>query len=140
MPIVDGLIEPVNLRYAAGPGSGPMTVPAVMTDLSAGGMSFVLFCEPPHAKVLEMDLNLPGLEHIPIEGRILWVKTKGSTHVVGIAFVKIRRKDQERIGRMAADYTDCETRIALRLPEVCVRECTFHSLCQKAQKQPLWPA
>lgn len=138
VPIVDGLVEPVNLRYAASPTSGSMTVPAVMTDLSAGGMCFVLFCEPPHAKVLELDLSLPGLDHIPVEGKILWVKSKGETYLVGIAFVKIRKKDHALIGRMASDYTDCETRIGLHLPEACVRTCAFHNLCKKPQKEPFW--
>ncbi|MBI4052064.1 MAG: PilZ domain-containing protein [Elusimicrobia bacterium] len=140
-PVVSHLIEPVNLRYELSNtnGSQETAQPAVLTNLSAGGLLIVTFMEPPHAKRLEMDINLPGLHHILIEGKIIRIHTKGEVHTVAIAFTKIAEKDKNNINRMAQDYVDCDTRISLNLPEACVPTCTCHLLCSKPQKAPHWP-
>lgn len=138
IPLTNGLLEPINLRFDAETGS-PMTVPAVITGLSEGGMSLVTFTEPPRAKRFEMDLDLPGLGHVPISAKVLWVHTKGPTYAVGMSFMKIARKDMASIKEMVQDYLDCETRISLGLPEACVPTCTFHRLCEKPQKAKHFP-
>ena len=148
--VMGKMMEPITLRYAlpklpkgekARKVTTPeqMTQPAIMTNLSAGGMQLITFLAPPHAKKLDMMLNLPGLFHMPVVGRVVRVLEKGETFVVGIQFVKISTKHQKHIDRMAVDNLDCDTRVSLRLPEACVRDCTFHSLCHKAQKAPHWP-
>jgi len=137
-PILDGLLEPINLRYPS-PNGGHRTIPAILTNLSAGGMSMVTFTEPPHARRFEMDLNLPGLHHIPIQAKVTWVHTKGDVYAVGMVFVKIHRKDQVLLRHMGQDFQDCETRIGLSLPEACVPTCSFHRLCKKPQKAPQFP-
>ncbi|MBI3565847.1 MAG: PilZ domain-containing protein [Elusimicrobia bacterium] len=132
--VVEGMIEPITLEMAA----AQKTQPAIMTDLSAGGMSLLVFCEPPHAKTFEMVLSIPGLERTPIEASIVRVHQKGETYSLGLSFVKIAKKVQDRIAAMADDNADCETRVALRLPEACVPDCKFHSLCAKSVKAPHW--
>jgi len=139
IPILGGVVEPINLRFTNDAGVGAATVPAIITDLSEGGMSMVTFTEPPHAKVFEMDLNLPGLHHIPITARVLWVHTKGPTYAVGMTFTKIAKKDQQVLKQMIQDFQDCETRLGLNLPEACVPDCTFHRLCEKPQKAKHFP-
>lgn len=139
LPIMDGVLEPIDLRFAPEDGKAAISVPAILTNISAGGMSLVTFTEPPRAKCIQMDLHLPGLHHIPVEARITWVHTKGETYALGMAFEKIQKKDMECLQRMADDFTDCETRIQLNLPEACVPNCTYHPLCKKAQKAPHWP-
>lgn len=145
--VVEGMVEPITINFdepAAGRArgvKGPPTAknqPAILTDLSAGGMSLILFLEPPRTRTLEMVLNLPGLTKIPIEGKVVRVNEKGQTFNVGIAFTKISKKHQAQINEMAQDHLDCETRVALRLPEACVSDCTFHTLCAKPQKAPHW--
>ena len=143
--VVGNLIEPITLRYALPKERGgkrvvtpeTMTQPAILTNLSAGGMQLITFLAPPHAKRLDMKLTLPGLE-LPVTGRVVRVTEKGETFVVGIQFVKIQKKDQKRINDMAADNFDCDTRLSLALPESCVRECRFNRLCHKTQKSPHW--
>jgi len=135
--VVEGMIEPITLQLA---GAGSKSQPAIMTDLSAGGMSLLMFSEPPHAKTFEMVLAIPGLDRVPIEAAVVRVLQKGETYKVGLAFTKIAKKAQERIEAMAVDNADCETRVALRLPEACVPDCRFHSLCAKPVKAPHWPA
>lgn len=136
LPVVEGLIEPITLRLEDG--KSPRNQPAILTNLSAGGMSLVMFAEPPHARKLEMVLSLPGIE-IPVEAKVIRISEKGQTFNVGITFTKISKKHQSQISRLAQDFGDCETRLALHLPEACVPDCTFNKLCMKPQKAPHWP-
>jgi len=151
--VVNDLIEPIVLSYA--PDKKPKktkgkqrkepiakhlkTQPAILTSLSAGGMSLITFLAPPHAKTFKMTLTIPGLDNLPIEGQVVRVSAKGETYQVGIEFTKIAKKFQNQITRMAHDNVDCNTRVGLGLPEACVPDCSFHLLCTKAQKSPHWP-
>lgn len=142
-PVVENMIEPITLRYTAPEKPGhhnnePKVQPAILTNLSAGGMSILTFVEPPHAKSFAMDLKLPGI-HVPVEAKVVRVHSKGETHNVGIEFTKIQKKHQTQINDMANHNIDCETRISLSLPEVCVKDCTFNLLCHKLQKSAHWP-
>ena len=132
--VVEGMIEPITLEM----GEKSKSQPAIMTDLSAGGMSLLIFCEPPHTKKFEMILSIPGLDRTPIEAALVRVHQKGETYSIGLSFTKIAKKFQERIAAMADDHADCETRISLRLPEACVPDCHFHMLCAKPVKAPHW--
>ena len=125
--VVDGMIEPITLEME-GMDASNKKVPAIMTDLSAGGMSLLMFMEPPHTKSFQMTLSLPGLEGVPIQASVARVHQKGETYSVGLSFVKIPRDAQKRIEKMAEDSADCETRTALRLPDACGPDCPFHSL------------
>lgn len=132
--VVEGMIEPITLQL----GGDGKAQPVIMTDLSAGGLSLLMFCEPPHSKNFDMVLAIPGLDRVTIEASIVRVHQKGETYSIGLSFTKIARKFQERIAAMADDNADCETRVALRLPEACVPDCRFHSLCAKPVKAPHW--
>src|SRR5581483_2308332 len=118
-PVVEGLIEPINLQIAQPDSKAAQakSQPAILTNLSAGGMSLLTFIEPPHAKVFDMEFGLPGLDHVPVEGKVVRVHAKGQTFNVGIQFTKISKKHQQQINNMAGDHLDCETRISLSLPE-----------------------
>ncbi|MEK7383046.1 MAG: PilZ domain-containing protein [Elusimicrobiota bacterium] len=137
--VVEGMVEPITLQFAA-EDCVKKSQPVIMTDLSAGGMSLLMFVEPPHAKSFEMVLSIPGLDHAPIEASVARVHQKGETYSVGLHFLKIAKKAQERIESMSDDNADCETRMSLRLPEACVPHCHFHALCAKPVKAPHWPA
>ena len=113
--------------------------PAILSDLSAGGMRLITFMAPPHTKELNIILKLSGIKEIPVTGRISWVKDKGGVFMNGIAFTGISPDDKKRINDMAEDYSDCDTRFALKLPEVCVETCRANGLCNKPQKdEPLF--
>ena len=137
--VVEGMVEPITLQFTTDD-SAKKSQPVIMTDLSAGGMSLLMFIEPPHAKSFEMVLAIPGLDNAPIEATVVRVHQKGETYSVGLNFLKIAKKAQERIETMADDNADCETRLSLRLPEACVPTCHFHALCAKTMKAPYWPA
>lgn len=138
LPVVEGMIEPITVQFggdATRPGDAP-SQPAILTNLSAGGMSLLMFLEPPHTKRLDMVLTIPGLDGIAIAGRVVRVHQRGPTYNVGISFTQISKKHQEQICRMAEDHGDCDTRIGLKLPEVCVERCSFRALCAKPHKTP----
>ena len=133
--VVEGMIEPITLDMGTEHGHSQ---PAIMTDLSAGGLSLLMFCEPPHTKSLQMLITIPGLDRVPVEAAIIRVLQKGETYSVGLSFTKISKKIQDRIAAMADDNADCETRVSLRLPEACVPDCSFHTFCAKPVKAPHW--
>lgn len=145
-PVVEGLIEPINLQFDGPKGAGALespkpaleSQPAILTNLSAGGMSLLTFVEPPRAKAFVLKIGLAGI-NIPVEGRVVRINAKGQTFNVGIQFTRIAKKHRKQISDMAADHSDCETRISLTLPEACVPDCRFHWLCHKPQKAPHWP-
>ncbi len=134
-PVMEGMIEPITLQLE-GSGSAPRNQPAILTNLSAGGMSLVLFAEPPRTRRFEMILSLPGLSEVPVEGKVVHINEKGQTYKVGISFTKISKKHQNQIVSMAQDHMDCDTRVSLGLPEACVPKCHFNALCMKPQKDP----
>ncbi len=138
-PIVEGLVEPIEVAWTEDEAGEGRKMPAVLTDLSAGGMSILTFIEPPHTRRIYLQINLPGLDNVAVEARVLRVHTKGQIFTLGLEFVKIHKRHQEKITHMAEDYNDCETRIALKLPEACVPNCRCHAFCSKPQKSAHWP-
>lgn len=125
--VVEGMVEPITLELE-GPDSTMRKQPAIMTDLSAGGISLLMFVEPPHTKSFQMTLSIPTLEGVPIEAAVVRVHQKGETYSVGLAFRKIPREAQKSIEKMAEDSADCQTRTSLGLPDACGADCPFHSL------------
>ncbi|UPT72940.1 MAG: PilZ domain-containing protein [Elusimicrobiota bacterium] len=125
--VVEGMVEPITLELE-GPDSTSRKQPAIMTDLSAGGISLLMFVEPPHSKSFMMTLSIPGLDDVSIEAGVVRVHQKGETYSVGLAFRKIPRDAQKRIEKMAEDSADCQTRVSLGLPDACGSDCPFHSL------------
>lgn len=125
--IVEGMIEPITLELD-GVDEGMRKQPAILTDLSAGGMSLLMFMAPPSAKSFQMTLSIPGLDGVPIAASVVRVHKKGDTYSVGLSFAKISKEAVKRIEKMADDSADCQTRTALGLPDACGDDCPFHSL------------
>ncbi|HBA61171.1 MAG TPA: hypothetical protein DCZ92_10215 [Elusimicrobia bacterium] len=135
LPILHGILEPVEIEFFTVDAHGhPIPQPAILVDLSAGGMRLITFMAPPHTKELNIVLKLNGMKGVPLTGKISWVKEKGGVFMNGISFSQISHDDKKRINEMAEDYSDCDTRYALKLPEVCVETCRGHHLCNKPQK------
>jgi len=133
LPILHGILEPVEIEFFT-KDADTKPQPAILSDLSAGGMRLITFLEPPHSKTLNIVLKIDNLKEMPVNGEISWVKRKGEVYMVGISFTSISKENKEKINNMAEDYADCDTRIALKLPEVCVETCKAHSLCNKPHK------
>jgi hypothetical protein len=138
LPMLHGILEPVDVLFSNKADAGKSRPqPAILEDLSAGGMRLITFLEPPHSNELNIILKLAGIKEIPLIGVISWVKEKGGVFMSGISFTSISPDDRKRINEMAEDYADCDTRMILKLPEVCVETCSAHGLCNKPQKDDL---
>ena len=61
-PIIEGLVEPIEVVWYDDKQRQSKRQPAVLTNLSAGGMSLVTFLEPPHTKRIFLELSLPQLK------------------------------------------------------------------------------
>ncbi|MBI3289654.1 MAG: PilZ domain-containing protein, partial [Elusimicrobia bacterium] len=94
--VVEGMIEPITLELD-GPEATGQKQPAIMTDLSAGGVSLLMFVEPPHTKSFSMTISIPGLDSVPIEASVVRVHQKGETYSVALTFKKIPREAQRHI-------------------------------------------
>jgi hypothetical protein len=53
---------------------------------------------------------------------------------LGINFTEIDTLDSKKINRVAIDFTDCDNKVALGANDVCKKECSYFSLCDKKQK------
>lgn len=131
IPLLKNIAEPVNIRIPSLNGSAQ---PAVMVDLSSGGMSFILFSSVPVKVHVVMILDLPGLKGAKVEGHVVRVEEKGDTAKVAIAFSAIKPETAHRIDQMAHDHNSCESRIALVAEKICYASCHYWDLCGKPQK------
>ena len=113
--------------------------PAVLVDLSAGGLSMICFALPQIAKDLTFRLSLPGLVNAKLKGKIIRARRKGETYQVGIAFTEFQDKWAHLISKLAKAYTVCEERLQQGDRNFCFRECAFWSLCQKEEKTRVFP-
>ena len=73
----------------------------IMLDLSAGGCQLESSLTIARGQLLELRIAVPGLESpLMIDGaRVQWV----SGQLIGLAFVRIRKTEQQRLDRVIAD-------------------------------------
>lgn len=133
LPMLSNLVQPVNLVYKTEEGK-ELSVLGVLSDLSASGMRLIVFLEAPFSNNITLTLDLPTIGKVDIKGRTTWMKQKETVFTLGIEFTEIPEPQARKISALAADYADCDTRILLRLPEVCVPTCKANALCNKIQK------
>lgn len=113
---------------------GGKALPGVLVELSAGGMAILTFTSIPVGTEINLSLDLPGLKTHELAGRIVWSLAKGEMWRLGIAFDKINPIDFRHINRMGFDYSDCSTKLALGVSDVCSDKCSYLELCQRDQK------
>jgi c-di-GMP-binding flagellar brake protein YcgR len=134
-PIIKDLAEPIEIVLT---GKDPVSLPGVLTNLSAGGLDLILMGEMGEqrkAQNIQLSLShLHGFDNIKLSGRIVWTSEKGGTTLVGIEFTQISPKHREYINTMAKAYWECEGRIDRGEFEICFRECSYWNLCNKPAK------
>src|SRR5579864_488741 len=64
--------------------------PAILVDLSAGGLSMICFALPQLSKNVTFRLDLPGLVNAKVQGRVVRAHRKGDTYQVAIAFTEFQ--------------------------------------------------
>lgn len=131
--VIKDLAEPIEL-FVLGEKNQPREVPAVLTNLSAGGMALVVFAHVTGDTKLKMDMKLPGMGSFSFEGRVAWNQPKGDTTQIGVRFSHVSHDDAKRINHVAEAYQDCETKLSFGVKDVCFRQCAYWSLCGKPVK------
>lgn len=113
--------------------------PAVLVDLSAGGLSMISFALPHLSKDVTFRLNLPGLVNAQVHGKIIRAHRKGETYQVAVAFTEFQEQWSHLVGKLVKAYSRCEERLSQGDRRFCFRECAFFSLCQKDEKARGFP-
>ena len=134
VPVINNIVEPIDLVYTDEATGVQTAVAAVLADLSLSGMRLVSFLKAPVAGNMEISMELPHIGKFAVKAKTTWVRQKGPVYTMGVEFTEIHGAAASKIQAMAEDFSDCDTRILLKLPEVCVANCRAHSLCNKLQK------
>jgi hypothetical protein len=113
--------------------------PAVLVDLSAGGLSMICFALPAMAKDLTFRLSLPGLVNAKLKGKIVRARRKGETYQVAIEFTEFQDKWGHLVGKLAKAHLACEERLQQGDRHFCFKDCAFFAMCQKEEKARVFP-
>ncbi len=108
--------------------------PGVILNLSSSGMLLLAYSNIPENTEVCLALDLPSLDIKQVFGKVIRTKQKSIMWELGIQFTEINTLDSKKINRIAIDYIDCENKIALGAQDVCRKECSYYSLCDKKQK------
>ncbi len=134
VPVISNIVEPLDLSYVDEKDGKTHQIAAVLADLSASGMRIVSFLKAPVAGTMHIKMELPSIGKFEVDAKTAWVRQKGPVYTIGIEFTKIDSAVASKIMALANDFLDCNTRIMLRLPEVCVPNCKCQAICNKIQK------
>ena len=134
VPVISNIVEPIDLAYSDEKTGEQHQAAAVLADLSASGMRIVSFLKAPISSSMKIKMELPFVGKFEVEAKTAWVRQKGPVYTIGIEFMKISQAVVQKITALANDFVDCNTRILLKLPEVCVPNCKCHAICNKIQK------
>jgi hypothetical protein len=126
------IIEPVQIRVPNV--KGHQLLPAIISDLSAGGMAMLTYVKIPTDTHIAVDFNLKGLKLGNVKGKILQVRSHYNTHVVIIKFDKLQRGVQNHIEHIAMDYEDCEIKWTRGDKNICYKSCEYYAFCSKSIK------
>lgn len=134
VPVISNIVEPIDLAFSDDKTGQEHQAAAVLADLSASGMRIVSFLKAPVASSMKIKMELPFVGKFEVEAKTAWVRQKGPIYTIGIEFTKISSAVVQKITALANDFVDCNTRILLKLPEVCVPNCKCNAICNKIQK------
>ena len=102
--------------------------PAILVDLSAGGLSMICFALPPMAQKVTFRLKLPGLVNAQMHGRVVRAHRKGETFRVAVAFTEFQEEWAHLIGKLAKSYKDCQDRYDQGDRLHCPKDCAYRQL------------
>ena len=131
-PITIQLAEVVTIESPQLP-SGPHQ--AILIDLSAGGMGLATVFPLPVGTVLNLNLNLKNLSLQNVSGKVVWSTNRAGMHHQGISFEKIDAAAQKLLKAIAADYQECEKKIAENKKAICFAACHYYPFCFKKIKK-----
>jgi len=111
------------------------SIPAIMFNLSGGGIAFITFCPFPLNSNILFNLDLGDIKLKNIKGKVVRMEEKKQTYLVGVQFLNLPQRDKKKIIKMADDYESCESRILHHENIICFpSSCSYYNLCNKKQK------
>ncbi len=113
--------------------------PAIIVDLSAGGLSMIAFAVPQLTKNVTFKLELPGLVNAQLHGKVIRAIKKGETYQIAIAFSEFKEEWARMVKKLHKAYYICEDRLAQGDRYFCFKRCPFWPLCQKEEKARVFP-
>ncbi len=113
--------------------------PAILVDLSAGGLSMIAFALPHLTKNVTFRLDLPGIVNAQLHGKIVRAHKKGETYQVAIAFNEFKEEWAGLVAKLSKAYNVCEDRLSQGDRRFCFKQCSFFALCQKDEKVRVFP-
>ncbi len=105
--------------------------PAVLVDLSAGGLAMICFTLPQLAQKVTFRLKLPGIVNAQMQGRVLRAHRKGETYRVAVAFTEFQDEWSHMISKLAKSYEECKDRWDQGDRNYCPKECSYHKAFPK---------
>lgn len=130
LPVLHEIDEPIQISLNG------KAVPGILVDLSAGGLALLSFSSIPVGTMISLSIDVPGLKTQILEGKVVWALAKGEMWRIGIVLTKIDPIDFRHINRIAFDATDCDTKLALGVTDICFEKCAYYQLCEKPIKLP----
>lgn len=131
-PVLYHLIKPVLIR-TQGSKAGRAS-PAIMANLSAGGMALLTFSSLPVGKNILISFDLKDLKIDNVKSRVVRVENKEGSYILGIQFLNLKKEIADAINKLADDFDSCETRILLGEKPVCRKGCSYFEHCQRIAK------
>lgn len=139
IPLTADVAEPVEISFRQPKLSNSnRSVPAILANFSPGGMALIAFGTQGLLKpnsIIQLTANFPGMTPARITCKIVRIHTRSEMQTLGVRFTALSKTVRLKFQRIVNDYDDCETRIGLNIPEVCIgQKCRYYGLCKKAQK------
>ena len=143
-PVMRNVGDPIDLQVILD--HKRISIPGFILNLSSGGIQIValdgLAAKLAIGTPFLLDLKLPHLFSHAVEGKVVHINKgeKAKQHhaegewLLSLEFTKVKNSDLQRLNRMAEDWSICETKVQLGLPDICYRECAYWDLCEKNVK------
>ncbi|MFA5778864.1 MAG: PilZ domain-containing protein [Elusimicrobiota bacterium] len=131
-PVLYHLIKPVLIRTQDS--KAGISSPAIMANLSAGGMALLTFSPLPVGKNILISFDLKDLKIDNVKSRVVRCENKEGSYIIGIQFINMPNDIAKKINKMADDFDSCETRILLGEKPVCKKGCDYFEHCQRVAK------
>lgn len=107
------------------------SIPAVLVDLSVGGLAMVAFAPPRLTQKITFRLELPGLVNAQLHGHVVRATHKGDTYQIAVAFDEFQQQWEHMIGKLYRALKDCEARWTQGDRQHCPKECAYHTVFPK---------
>lgn len=131
-PVLYHLIKPVLIRTQDS--KAGISSPAIMANLSAGGMALMTFSPIPVGKKLLISFDLKDVKVDGIKSKAVRCENRESSYIIGIQFLGLPGKIAKKINEMADAFDRCETRILIGEKPVCRKGCTYFEHCMRTAK------